>query len=84
MPPLLDALASVHQAGCLHQDIKPANIHIRDADNKPVLIDFGAARYELGSRSRRMITISSRSYTPYEQCDGSQQGAWTDIYSLGD
>ncbi|MEK8020417.1 MAG: serine/threonine protein kinase [Candidatus Parabeggiatoa sp.] len=80
---LLEGLETIHQAGCLHQDIKPANIYIRDEDNNPVLIDFGAARYELGCRSRRMTTMISIGYTPYEQCDGSQQGAWTDIYSLG-
>lgn len=48
-----------------------------------MLIDFGAARYELACRSRRMMMIGSKNYAPYEQSDGSQQGAWTDIYSLG-
>jgi serine/threonine protein kinase len=81
--PLLEGMETIHQAGYLHQDIKPANIYIRDKDNTPVLIDFGAARYELGSHSGCLTTRGTIGYTPYEQFDGSQQGAWTDIYSLG-
>lgn len=85
LPPLLDGLEVVHQAGYLHRDIKPANIYMRTSDNSPVLIDFGAARYDVGSRSRTLTAIVTPGYAPFEQYEtkGNQQGAWTDIYALG-
>jgi formylglycine-generating enzyme required for sulfatase activity/serine/threonine protein kinase len=82
--PLLDGLKTVHNAGYLHRDIKPSNIYLRDSDNSPVLIDFGSARYDVGSRSRSVTTIVSPGYSPFEQyqSDGNH-GPWTDIYALG-
>jgi serine/threonine protein kinase len=85
LPPLLDALGTLHNANFLHRDIKPSNIYLRDKDNSPVLIDFGAARYDVSSRSRSVTSIVTPGYAPFEQyeSDGSRQGAWTDIYALG-
>jgi serine/threonine protein kinase len=85
LPPLLDALETVHNAGYLHRDIKPDNIYLRDEDSSPVLLDFGAARFDVGRRSRSVTSIVTPGYAPFEQYenDGSQQGAWTDIYALG-
>jgi TPR repeat protein len=85
LPPLLDGLETVHNAGYLHRDIKPGNIYLRDKDQSPVLIDFGAARYDVTSRSRSVTTIVTPGYSPFEQYQGkgSLQGAWTDIYALG-
>jgi len=85
LPPLLDGLAEVHAAGFLHRDIKPGNIYLRDRDNSPLLLDFGAARYELGSHSRSITGVITPGYAPFEQYQMSpkQQGAWTDIYALG-
>jgi len=85
LPPLLDALETVHDAGYLHRDIKPDNIYLREEDNSPVLLDFGAARFEVGRRSCSVTSIVTPGYAPFEQYegDGSQQGPWTDIYALG-
>ncbi|HEC84205.1 MAG: hypothetical protein DRR08_19020 [Candidatus Parabeggiatoa sp. nov. 2] len=85
LPPLLDALETVHNAGYLHRDIKPDNIYLRDKDNSPVLLDFGAARFDVSRRSRSVTSIVTPGYAPFEQyeSDGTQQGAWTDIYALG-
>ncbi len=85
LPPLLNALETVHNAGYLHRDIKPDNIYLRDRDNSPVILDFGSARFEVNRRSRSVTSIVTPGYAPFEQyeCDGSQQGAWTDIYALG-
>lgn len=81
--PLLDGLSLVHAADMLHRDVKPENIIIRP-DGTPVLIDFGAARQAIGSRSRPISTILTPGYAPYEQYFSSgNQGPWTDIYALG-
>ncbi|SFM63313.1 protein kinase domain-containing protein [Marinobacter zhejiangensis] len=80
--PVMDGLMDVHDAGILHRDIKPENILIRD-DGKPVLIDFGAARQALGSKSRSITTVITPGYVPIEQYSTKGNvGPWSDIYSL--
>src|SRR6186713_2023993 len=41
---LLNGLREVHANKLLHLDIKPANVFISMENNRPVLLDFGAAR----------------------------------------
>jgi serine/threonine protein kinase len=81
--PILGGLELVHNAGFIHRDIKPDNIHIR-ADGSPVLLDFGSARLALG-RARTLTILIAPGYAPFEQYSGSaeNQGPWTDIYGLG-
>ncbi len=81
--PILDGLELVHNAGFIHRDIKPDNIHIR-TDGSPVLLDFGSARYALG-KSRTMTILVAPGYAPFEQYNSTSenQGPWTDIYGLG-
>ena len=82
--PILEGLEVVHGADFLHRDIKPANIIIRDEDHSPVLLDFGAARQAIGSRSRSITSIITPGYAPIEQYSTrGDQGPWTDIYALG-
>jgi serine/threonine protein kinase len=80
--PLLDGVEEVHRHGLIHRDIKPENILIR-RDGTPVLLDFGAARRALGERSRKLTTILTEGYAPFEQYAGTEsQGASSDIYAL--
>ena len=82
--PLLDALEEIHRADFLHRDIKPGNIVIRDADDAPVLLDFGSARQAIGAKSRSVTSIITPGYAPIEQYSSrGDQGPWTDIYALG-
>ena len=82
--PILDGLDVVHRADFLHRDIKPGNIIIRDEDNSPVLLDFGAARQAIGAKSRSVTSIITPGYAPIEQYSSrGDQGPWTDIYALG-
>jgi TPR repeat protein len=82
MLPILDGLQLVHDAGFIHRDIKPDNIHIR-ADGTPVLLDFGSARHALG-RADTLTILVAPGYAPFEQyySDAESQGPWTDLYGL--
>jgi len=81
--PILDGLELVHNAGFIHRDIKPDNIHIR-SDGSPVLLDFGSARHSLG-KAQTLTILVAPGYAPFEQYYSSSenQGPWTDIYGLG-
>ena len=79
--PLLAGLHKVHETGFLHRDIKPANIML-DADGKPTLIDFGAARAAMADRTKTMTAIFTPGYAAPEQFTSAKQGPWTDIYGL--
>ena len=88
---LTDGLSAVHAAGLLHLDIKPANVMLREGDDEPVLIDFGAARQRTGWRSawhtpRRscpMPSMLTPGYAAIEQYGQYSWGPWTDVYGLG-
>ncbi|HZP11946.1 MAG TPA: serine/threonine-protein kinase [Nevskiaceae bacterium] len=82
--PILDGLAAVHEASILHRDVKPENIIIRP-NGQPVLIDFGSARNELGSKTLDVTSILTPGYSPIEQysAESTNQGPWTDVYALG-
>ena len=83
LSPILDGLKRVHEQGFLHRDIKPGNIIIRE-EGGAVLIDFGAARQAIETKSRAITSIVTEGYAPLEQYDGmGNQGPWTDIYALG-
>ena len=45
LQPIAEGLERAHRVGVLHRDIKPPNILINE-DNRPVLIDFGSARFD--------------------------------------
>lgn len=85
--PLLDGLAEMHRDGLLHRDIKPENIYVR-CDGRPVLLDFGAARYAFGAKAaaagrQELSRIYTPGYAPHEQYSGcGAQNPATDIYGL--
>jgi serine/threonine protein kinase/TPR repeat protein len=79
--PLLDGLDAVHREGFLHRDVKPGNVFIRSTA-VPILLDFGSARLQTGTKSRNMTAILTPGYAPIEQYGAADQGPWTDIYGF--
>ena len=80
--PLAQGLAYIHRAGAVHRDIKPANILVRRSDQRPVLIDFGAAKQAVAEHSRSFAPYTE-GYAALEQVADGQLGPWTDLYGFG-
>ncbi|BAZ29122.1 serine/threonine protein kinase [Cylindrospermum sp. NIES-4074] len=85
---LLNILGFVHSQGVIHRDLKPDNIIRRTADNKLVLIDFGAIKQVrnqsvmAGSQASVSVAIGTPGYMPTEQSRGIPRPS-SDIYALG-
>ncbi|WP_300974516.1 serine/threonine-protein kinase [Sphingomonas sp. LHG3406-1] len=81
--PIAEGLDRAHRVGVLHRDIKPPNILINDS-GKPVLIDFGSARFEAAEATSTKVTFHTPPYAAIEQYVKTfEQGPWTDIYAIG-
>ena len=84
--PLLSALELVHANRTWHLDISPENVMIRAADGAPILLDFGASRFEMKQHSQLVSALVFKSgYSAPEQytSNADRYGPWTDIYAFG-
>ena len=82
--PILEGLEFIHAKGVLHRDIKPANIFVRTKDQRPILIDFGAAKQNFGHTQKSENQMHTYGYAPLEQVGSEGQlGPWTDIHAVG-
>ena len=83
LQPISEGLERAHRVGVLHRDIKPPNILINE-DNRPVLIDFGSARFAAAEATSTTVTFHTPPYAAIEQYVKTyDQGPWTDIYAPG-
>ncbi|MBA5638838.1 SUMF1/EgtB/PvdO family nonheme iron enzyme [Duganella sp. LX20W] len=81
---ILDALEVLHAKQCYHRDIAPDNILMLEND-RPLLLDFGAARRVIGDMTQALTVILKPGYAPIEQygdMTNMSQGPWTDFYAL--
>ena len=75
--PLARALASVHDAGLVHLDVKPANV-LMLAPDAPVLADFGIAR-----RAGEVSPRGSMGYESPERLAKHPADYRDDVYAFG-
>jgi tRNA A-37 threonylcarbamoyl transferase component Bud32 len=77
------ALASAHEAGVVHRDVKPANILVTP-EGQVKLTDFGIARANDGAgHTRTGEVMGTPQYLAPEQAMGRPVTGASDLYALG-
>ena len=88
LEPLCEALATAHELGLVHRDVKASNVIVgHDAKgSRPVLLDFGHVKLldadGPGLTSSRSMLGTPAAMAP-EQMKGQPVTARTDVYALG-
>ncbi len=78
---ILEAVGAIHRQSIIHNDIKPDNILITEADNDVKLIDFGFSDADSHILERGLG--GTRQYASPELLAHRETDARSDIYSIG-
>ncbi|MBN2317914.1 MAG: serine/threonine protein kinase, partial [Acidobacteria bacterium] len=81
---VLRALQYAHSNNVLHRDLKPSNIVVRESDNQPIILDFGAAYIldQLDSKTLTTEAVGTIGYIPSEIiADPKVRSSLQDIYA---
>lgn len=91
MLPVVTAIATAHQLGVIHRDLKPDNIFLARTPYggiQPKVLDFGISKVLGGSRTRELTgtaaTVGTINYLPPETLNAAREAdARSDQYGLG-
>jgi len=86
LQPIAQAVQAAHDQGVLHRDLKPQNILIEAATDRPLVVDFGLAK--LAQSDEELTTagevMGSPPYmSPEQTVDSSRIKGCADVYGLG-
>lgn len=81
---VLDAIATAHEAGAIHRDLKPGNI-LMTATGEPKIADFGLVKLaELSTMTATEVMMGTLLYMPPEAFDALHpKDHRADIWALG-
>jgi len=80
---ILCALKALHEKGIYHKNIRTDSIFLKK-DGSAMLIDFGAADYDVKKEFHNQNAASSDEHSPeYLHAYEEKDGLWADIYYLG-
>jgi eukaryotic-like serine/threonine-protein kinase len=81
---MVSALDTVHREGVYHLDLKPDNVMLT-SDGRTVLVDFGAARQDLGQEQKHKSSTRAMTprYAPLELLNSQPVGPESDLFELG-
>ena len=79
---VLDALASAHDQGVIHQDVKPANIMLTP-DMRVKVADFGICRFVDAEVTVTTSSMGTPNYMSPEQCRGAPVDSRSDRFAAG-
>ncbi|PWG75063.1 serine/threonine protein kinase, partial [Enterococcus hirae] len=81
---VLDGREDAHEAGVIHQDLKPANILVEDRSGRALIADFGIARGPDDPTVTAEHTImGTRPFVAPERLRGEDATVATDLFAVG-